>query len=171
MANSRTTRAPSRARTAPKKPEGSGRRQQTVTVEKLQGMSQRQLDNLFRRSRAGDIPAGVADGIVIVARGRPVSRLATWVGGLGWRGKVFNPAGHDLLNRISPFGLPAVRAKVSRGTSLLDNRPTIVLDYSQTSFVAHYIRDEIREVAPGLYLGIVYWAQRKTINFVLDFRR
>jgi hypothetical protein len=36
-----------------------------------------------------------------------------------------------------------------------------VLDYSQTSIVAQWIRDEIREVSPGLYLGLVYWGKQK----------
>ena len=28
-----------------------------------------------------------------------------------------------------------------------------MLDYSDTSLLAHWIRDEIREVGPGTYLG------------------
>jgi len=44
-----------------------------------------------------------------------------------------------------------------------------VLDYSKTSFVARLIRDEIREVAPGRFLGIVYWGKRKIANFFLVF--
>jgi hypothetical protein len=46
-----------------------------------------------------------------------------------------------------------------------------VLDYSKTSLVAHYIRDEIREVSPGVYLGLVYWGQKKLIHFALKFPR
>jgi len=132
-------------------------------------MSQRQLDDLYRKSSPGAIPTGVGDGTVVVAGGRPISRVATPVARLGWQGKVFDPAGEDLLNRVLPFGLRAVRAQVLKGTSLLDGKQSIVLDYSRTSLLAHYIRDEIRQVAPGLYLGIVYWAGRKTINFLLDF--
>ena len=69
---------------------------------------------------------------------------------------------------------PAVRATRGAGAGLpagelVDQRETIVLDYSKTSVLAHYIRDEIREVAPNLYLGIVYWGHTKTINFALDF--
>ena len=30
----------------------------------------------------------------------------------------------------------------------MDNKDCIVLDYSETSLLAHWIRDEIREVAP-----------------------
>jgi hypothetical protein len=133
-------------------------------------MSQPQLDELFRKSRPGAIPAGFGDGTVIVPTRNPLPRVTAWVARLGWRGKVFNPDRHDLLNSLLPFGIRAVRAEVSIGTSLLDGKPAIVLDYSRTSLVAHYIRDEIREVAPSLYLGFLYFAGRRTINIVLAFR-
>ncbi len=48
-------------------------------------------------------------------------------------------------------------------------KPAIILDYSKTSLVAHSVRDEIREVSPGTFLGIVFIGQTKTINFVLQF--
>ena len=44
-----------------------------------------------------------------------------------------------------------------------------MLDYSKTSLVAKWIRDEIREVSPGIYLGIVYWGKKKLIHFALKF--
>ena len=46
-----------------------------------------------------------------------------------------------------------------------------MLDYSQTSIVAHWIRDEIRLVSPGLYLGVVFWDRRKILNFALQFQQ
>jgi hypothetical protein len=45
-----------------------------------------------------------------------------------------------------------------------------VLDYSQTSLVASHIRDEIRLIEPGFYLGKVYWDSKRLIDFSLDFR-
>ena len=62
-----------------------------------------------------------------------------------------------------------MRAKVYKDTSWFDQKECIVLDYSRTSFVARKIRDEIREVAPGLYLGIVFWGRAKLINFAVSF--
>jgi hypothetical protein len=35
--------------------------------------------------------------------------------------------------------------------------------------VAQWIRDEIRLVAPGVYLGIAFWDRTKVINFALQF--
>jgi hypothetical protein len=74
-----------------------------------------------------------------------------------------------LRNRILPFGLNAIVAEVYKGQSWFDDKECIVLDYSKTSLLASHIRDEIRQIGPGTYLGVVYWDKRRTINFVLQF--
>jgi hypothetical protein len=53
------------------------------------------------------------------------------------------------------FGIPSVRANTRIEPSLRDGRPAIVLDYSQSSFVYRNVRDEIREISPGIFLGYV----------------
>jgi hypothetical protein len=54
--------------------------------------------------------------------------------------------------------------------SRLDGNPCIVLDYSKTSRVAGFVRDEIRQIAPGLYIGLVYVRSRRVpIRFSLEF--
>jgi hypothetical protein len=58
---------------------------------------------------------------------------------------------------------------VYRGESWAGAGEAIILDYSQTSFVAQKIRDEIREVAPGIYLGNAYWGKTRVLNFILEF--
>jgi hypothetical protein len=35
--------------------------------------------------------------------------------------------------------------------------------------VAQWIRDEIRLIGPGLYLGKVYWSKERLIDFCLKF--
>lgn len=60
-------------------------------------------------------------------------------------------------------------AKVYKQGSWFDGKECIVLDYSYTSLIAHWVRDEIRLVAPGTYLGIVFWERDKLINFTLTF--
>lgn len=136
----------------------------------LQTLTPDELDELFRQSPAGAIPDGEADGVVLLASGTdltgPLSKLIHLV---GWKGKVFDRGKGELLNRISPVGLEAVRAKVYKEASWLDQKETIVLDYSKTSLVAQWIRDEIREVSPGVYLGLVFWERSKILHFALDF--
>ena len=60
-------------------------------------------------------------------------------------------------------------AQVYVGESWFDHRPAIVLDYADSSVLARHIRDEIREVDDGLYLGIAYWDEDKVLNFSLQF--
>jgi len=55
--------------------------------------------------------------------------------------------------------------------SWYDGKPCIVLDYSKTSIVAHLVRDEIREIAPGVYLGLVFLGRLHVLDFALDFNR
>ena len=126
-------------------------------ADELLRMSAVQLDALFQGAPAGDIPNGDAAGTIVFAPGSPLAKPAARVlGAVFWRGKVFRPASHDLKNKISPLGIPAIRAEVYAGESWLDGRPCVVLDYSKSSKVAGWIRDEIREVSPGLYLGLVW---------------
>jgi hypothetical protein len=141
-----------------------------VTVPEMLKMSQDQLDKLFEQNTAGDIPKGEAKGTAIVAPGTTYSQsIADFVSHFAWQGKVFDPSKGVLRNKILPFGLNAIIAKVYKGPSWLDNKECIVLDYSETSLLAHWIRDEIREVAPHVYLGKVYWSKKRLIDFALEF--
>lgn len=139
-------------------------------VPKLFTMSQAELDDLFTKSKSGKIPDGEAKGTAIVAPGTSYSReIAAFINHFAWQGKSFDAKRGVLRNRILPFGLNAIIAKVYKGPSWLDGNECIVLDYSETSLVAKWIRDEIREIGPGLYLGKVYWGKKRLIDFALKF--
>ncbi|MDD5364248.1 MAG: hypothetical protein PHR30_02815 [Gallionellaceae bacterium] len=139
-------------------------------VAKLLSMTQQELDDLFKASPAGDIPNGEAEGTAIIAPGTVYSEAVAKVVNLfAWQGKVFDAEKGFLKNRISAFGFEAIVAKVYKGPSWLDGKECIVLDYSDTSVVAHYIRDEIRLISPGFYLGKVYWGKDRLIDFCLKF--
>ena len=139
-----------------------------IDVPALLEMSEQELDDLFTRSPAGPIPRGQCDGTAIAAAGTEVGELAARVAHwLVWKGKVFDPERGELKNRVTPFDLHAVAAKVYRGESWFDHKDCIVLDYSNTSLVAHWVRDEIREVADGLYLGLVFWEHTRILYFAL----
>ena len=128
----------------------------------LRARAKDELEDLFRRSVAGALPDGEAEGLILFpAFATRIIRLAAW------RGKCFDRERGELENRILPFGVRAVRAQVYREPSWFDGAETIVLDYSKTSFVARKIRDEIREVAPGVYLGLVFWGRQKVGLFAL----
>ena len=148
--------------------------------EKFLEMSGERLDEIFSASAAGTIPVGEGEGTAIVAPGTAISdNIARFVHVFGWKGKVFerdpeNPNRGSLKNRLLLLGHKAIIAEVSKGESWFDGKECIVLDYSHTSIVAQWIRDEIREVSPGVYLGLVYWGKEKAgahrlIHFALKF--
>lgn len=140
------------------------------TVKQLLKMPQDQLDELFRTSPAGPIPDGEAEGTAIIAPGTKFSpKIASFINHFAWQGKNFDSKKGVLKNRISVFGFNAIIAKVYKGTSWFDGKECIVLDYSDTSVVASWIRDEIRQIGPGLYLGVVYGEKKRLINFALGF--
>ena len=140
------------------------------TVPEMLKMSQVELDDLFTQSSAGEIPKGEARGTAIVAPGTTYTQnIADFVNHFAWQGKVFDPSKGVLRNKILPFGLNAIIAKVYKGDSWMDGKECIVLDYSDTSLLAHWIRDEIRNVEPGIYLGKVYWSKKRLIDFALEF--
>jgi len=140
------------------------------TVAQLLKTSQKDLDTLFSSVEAGPIPEGQADGTAIIAPGTEWSdEIATMINHFAWQGKVFDPQAGVLRNRIGPFGLNAIVARVYKDKSWLDGKECIVLDYSETSLVAHWVRDEIRMIDPGLYLGKVYYGKKRLIDFALKF--
>jgi hypothetical protein len=145
---------------------------ETIDNAKLFTLSFEQLEDLFRNSEAGPIPNGIADGMAIVAPGTPMTpELAQMINVFVWKGKEFDAEHGTLTNRILPFGLNAVVAQVYRAPSWLDEKECIVLDYSKTSLIAHWVRDEIRLIGPGFYLGRVYWDKTAILHFSLDFRQ
>lgn len=139
-------------------------------IQQVINMSQAELDELFSASEPGDIPNGEAKGTAIIAPGTSynyaVSQIISY---FAWQGKIFDAESGTLKNEITPFGLRAIIAKVYKADSWFDQKPCIVLDYSETSMVAHWIRDEIRLIADKQYLGKVYWSKKHLIDFFLQF--
>ncbi|BFM05205.1 hypothetical protein [Halioxenophilus aromaticivorans] len=136
--------------------------------------SPKQLDEIYRTASAGNIPTGDTAGTAILAgKGQVtqwVAKLAAW---LFWRGKIFDMFADDgekgiLVNKVSWYSVSLIVAKVYRQNSWLDGAPCIVIDYASTSLLARKIRDEIREVEPGVWLGNVWWGKTHILNFALS---
>ena len=141
-----------------------------MTIPQLMKLTQAELDDLFKQSSAGPIPNGEAEGTAIIAPGTELEGpAAKFIHLFAWQGKVFDAKKGELRNKILPIGMKAIIAKVYKDKSWYDGNECIVLDYSKTSLVARWIRDEIRLVGDGVYLGIVYWGKKKLIDFALKF--
>jgi hypothetical protein len=142
----------------------------TIDIPHLMKLSQTELDDLFRNSPAGEIPNGEAEGTAIIAPGTKLEETAAkFIHMVAWQGKIFDAAKGELRNKILVMGLTGFAAKVYKEKSWFDGRECVVLDYSKTSLLAHWVRDEMREVSPGIYLGIVFWGKKKLIDFALKF--
>ncbi|MDD1620396.1 MAG: hypothetical protein LUQ11_02860 [Methylococcaceae bacterium] len=142
------------------------------TVKSWLSKSREELDEIYCNAMPGDIPNGDTQGTAILAGSLFAKWVAFLAGVFAWQGKVFDlfcPGGHAgvLVNKITPFSLTFIVAKVYRDKSWMDEKDTIVIDYSRTSFFAKAIRDEIREVEPGVYLGKVWYGKKRVLDFAL----
>ncbi len=134
--------------------------------------SREELDEIYRNASPGEIPRGDTRGTAILTGSLFSRMVAAFARLFAWQGKVFDifcPDGDAgiLVNKITPFSLTFIIAKVYRDSSWLDGKETIVIDYSSTSFFAKVIRDEIREIEPGVYLGKVWWGKKRILDFAL----
>lgn len=142
------------------------------TVRTWLSKSRAELDDIYRNAQPGEIPAGDTQGTAILAGSALAEIVAAFARIFAWQGKVFDLFSSDrqsgiLVNKITPFSMKSIVAKVYRDKSWLDGKETIVIDYSKTSFVAKAIRDEIREVETGVYLGKVWWGKKRVLDFAL----
>lgn len=128
------------------------------------------LERLYRDSPAGAIPVGRGSGRLLLGAGAGANRAAAWYARRAlWQGKVFDPRRGELRNLLTPFGIEAIVARVYAGPSWSDGKPCVVLDYARTSLLARWVRDELRLVAPDLYLGVAYLGTAPVLHFALRF--
>jgi hypothetical protein len=142
------------------------------TIRSWLSMSRDELDEIYKASEAGTIPSGDTKGTAVVTGTIGVKLYAMLARMFAWQGKVFDLFPPDyqsgiLVNKVTAFSLTFIVAKVYKDKSWLDGKETIVIDYSKTSFFAKKIRDEIREVEPGLYLGKVWIGKTRMMDFIL----
>ncbi len=125
-----------------------------ITLDALLRMTPAEIEAVYRQGTAAAIPPGRVRGTALLApgtwRARPLSRGAR----LLWQGKVIEPDQATAVNRF--FGIRMIRGQLSQGPSWFDGAPALILDYSETSRIYARNRDEIRQVAPGLFLGLMY---------------
>lgn len=158
----------------------------TLTLDALAACTLPELAALYRAARA---PAsmravdGPLVGRMLAVRGLPgvvAAPLRRWAASRAfvWDGKTFaasSDADGGGYNRVTipgvlgsqnlfPFG-------TSFGASALDGAPALILDYD-IGVNPGYIRrihDEIREVAPGLFLGPAMWKRGEARSLLLWF--
>lgn len=123
------------------------------TLDDLVTLSSPQLDQLYRQSGPGAVPAGKVVGRALYPDAR-FPRARSNAARIAWQGKVFDPETSTATNRF--FGVKVIKGNVYSAPSWLDGNFSLILDYEGTSRIYGNYRDEIRQVAPGLYLGLMY---------------
>lgn len=136
------------------------------TLDELARLDADSLDDLYRGGRLFELsrldgePAGRMLALV-GPLGRPLLRrgLARLAGAslFPWRGKSFHSAGGQRgegINRVVLLG-DKYRFLTRVEPSAIDADPCVFLDYDlpDNPFFIRAIRDELREVGPGLFLG------------------
>jgi hypothetical protein len=140
-----------------------------LNEDALLGMDAAALDAAYASGTLTPVPDGWGSGLALMRPGAPSNALFARFMRYAWQGKTFYAAHGILTNRLTPFGLDDVVAMVYEGQSWFDGKPCLVLDYSKTSVPARFVRDEIREIAPALYLGRAYLFKLFAIYFSLRF--
>ncbi len=125
-----------------------------MTLEQLVRMSPAELERLYAQGTVGPTPIGKVQGQALIDPGTRLAVPKARVSRLIWQGKVFHADGSTAVNKF--FGVRAIKADVYNAESWRDGRPALILDYSRTSYLYRPYRDEIREIAPGLYLGLMF---------------
>ena len=108
---------------------------------------------LFRQGALGCGPLGPTRGAVLYADGK-LPRLRARLQGVVWKGKTFHGDG-TFTNRWLG-GVHAVSAGAHVEPSWLDGQPCLVMQYAPDAPVFGNVRDELRQIAPDVWLGRSY---------------
>jgi hypothetical protein len=119
----------------------------------LRTATPRCLEALFRQSDLGCEPVGPTRGTVLYADGKH-PQFKAHLQGLVWKGKVFHGDGSFTNRWIG--GVRAGSTDLHVEPSWLDGQPCFVMQYSAEALVFSNVRDELRQVAPTMWLGRSY---------------
>jgi len=147
-----------------------GKPPRSATVDDLGRLSRSEVLRLFHAAAAPELEALAGEYSAVIL---PVGLFAplasffthTFFGPGRWHGKAFKPRGRDRGDGYNLFssGTATTNDALSRtrrfdttiGPSRFDGRPSLCMDYGpHNRFLIHSMKDEIRQIAPGLYLGL-----------------
>lgn len=158
-----------------------------LTLDTLAARSYDELAALYRdgtRPRSLHAVDGAPKGRMLAVRGVDRTPLAPVVRALAaspsflWDGKTFHAQSDDEGEGINRIRIAGALGRQSLfpfhtrfGASAVDGQPTLVLDYDLPANPPwiRKVHDEIREVAPGLFLGPAMWKGDDGAAMVLWF--
>lgn len=151
------------------------------SLDDLAALRPEALAQLYREARTPAVPELDGDlvgrmlAVPVLPRWMfgPLRRFAAWTL-FPWRGKSFRArdgAGGDGINRVFGDRHRWFPFQTSVGPSRAGGFDAFQLDYDKPDNprLVRAIRDEVREVAPGLYLGLAYLTGRERPRLILYF--
>ncbi|MFO0863743.1 MAG: hypothetical protein U0744_03645 [Gemmataceae bacterium] len=125
-----------------------------LTFQTLSCMTRSELEAIYRSAQPGNLPTGFVKGKTIMLPEDTFFGRRSKTANALWKGKHIDADG-SFVNQWA-IGR-AVRGRAYLGESWLDGQASLVLDYAGTSpLIWRNSRDEMREVAPGLYIGFMH---------------
>lgn len=126
-----------------------------LTFQSLACMTRSELEAIYRNAQPGNLPTGSVQGRSIILPEESFEGRRSRMANAMWKGKRFDSVNGAFVNQWA-IGR-AVRGRAYLGESWLDGQPSLILDYAGTSpLIWRNSRDEMREVAPGLYIGFMH---------------
>jgi hypothetical protein len=162
-------------------PRASAGRTSALTLDGLLDLGPPALEELYREARVpriadirGDLRGRMLAVVKLPRRVRPLVRAFAGSNVFPWRGKSFSPRdehGGDGINRVVSDRLRVYRFETFIGPSRAGDFDAVQLDYDNADnpFFIRPIKDEIREIAPRLYLGQAYLELKGKATLVLYF--
>jgi hypothetical protein len=133
---------------------GGGEPQCCLSLEQLEHMSCCELENLFKNAEVGAPLVGCARGRLVYLADHFLPKVKLRVAKTVWEGKSASEDG-SFVN-LWAGNRAWIGSHYCIGPSWLDGRPAIIMEYPPGTKLFWNMHDELREVAPGLYLGPVY---------------
>ena len=123
------------------------------SIKQLQHLSLCELAELYANADVGTPFVGDARGKLLASTDRH-PRLKVMSSNALWKGKSAEEDGHFVNRWLG--GIRAIDSQYVVGPSWVDGKPSVILEYAAGTKVFANTHDELREIAPGLYLGPVY---------------
>jgi hypothetical protein len=125
-----------------------------LTLDYLRHLSPDELHQLFTDAEVGRPLVGVARGRLLCTTDRHLRRIKVGLSNAFWRGKAAQEDGAFVNCWIG--GVQVLDSHYVIGPSWVDGRPALLFDYAPGTPLFGNMHDEVREIAPGLYLGPIY---------------
>ena len=152
-----------------------------LSLDDLLALEPAALERLYAQARVpalnalrGDLRGRMLAVTVVPPGWSAAARVWAGSDAFPWRGKSFAPLGDDEgrgINRVFSDRVRLFAFETSIARSRAGDFDAFQLDYDlpENPFFIRRIKDEIRELSPGLYLGQAYWHTTRADHLVLYF--